>query len=386
MKIAIIHLSDIHMDEIWNYHNIAIEIATQINNTKCEKIIIVISGDLTFSGDEKQYDNVYSFLELIKNNLVISNDTSFIFVPGNHDIEYSDGETRERNILIQMTDVDFYNEIDIEMKRFKNYYSFCDFYDLPTNFISGKGLRLQFKDVQIDEKRKIRFYLLNNVSFSTYKATNNENSSGAVHVPTSLFDSINLEPDTVNFLVMHFPYYYFNESSYANLKKKMPLLSYVFSGHVHQEENIEIKSHNNLCSISSSPALYKDDVNRLGMAILIFDSSTNEITRYSYMLSNRNKFVKEDSCEKSFARCINGLNPLMKNNNFCDSILYSGLDPVSLNDCFVFPELSLEKSENRNQKISNIDSLISILNKKSTVIIRGSSQTGKTSMLYKMFF
>lgn len=385
MKTSIIHLTDIHMDDNWDFNNFVKELSLEMSNIGADNIIVCISGDLTQSGKKEQYDRVYTFIESLKNQMSNICKVDIAFVPGNHDIEYQIYETRDRDIQKNLTDEKYFDEIENEMTKFSNFYSFADLYNLPTHFISNNRLMLEHFDCDVGNDIKMRFYLLNNVTFSTYKAKNDENSVGAVHIPMSLFESIKMEPNTVNFLLMHFPDYYLDEETYSSLKRIMPRLSYILCGHIHESEYVSISCNDNICSISISPALYKGVIDRMGASVLIFDNDNKEIVRYAYKLSANGNLIKESTKDKSFARIICGLNPIMKNADFSNRVLFPGYDNISLSDYFVFPELYSDKAKSL-EKIVDLEALISCLKKKGKIIIKGASQSGKTSLLSKLFF
>lgn len=386
MNVGILHLSDIHADRDWNYGVYVEEISKQINAFGFKKLFLAISGDLTQSGSIDQFDIVNNFMDALKASLSINDcEVDFVFVPGNHDISYEHDEKRERSVLLNLTDVEYFKNLDKELEKFKEYYTFSQIYGLPDSFIEKDQLQLSHIDFKILLDLNLRFYLLNNVVYSTYKATKDDNSCGVTHVPSSLIESIKLEPNTINILMMHFPYYYLDEITLDAIKEKMPLISYILTGHIHKNEYINLSSEKYLCSISSSAALYKEKISRLGISLLSLDTDTKKIERFAFTLTDRKTLVRSDKTETSAIRLISGINPLLKKDEFFNDLLYTGYDGYSLNDYFVFPELFSEKSTS-SRKISDFDSFVNCLDKKQTIVISGGSQSGKTTLINKLFF
>ncbi|WP_181716671.1 metallophosphoesterase family protein [Vibrio tarriae] len=59
-----------------------------------ENILIIISGDIAFSGKKEQYEHVLSIFDDVKL------DYNFVISPGNHDHDFSSYVGEMRNILL----------------------------------------------------------------------------------------------------------------------------------------------------------------------------------------------------------------------------------------------------------------------------------------------
>ena len=97
MKLLILHLSDMHFIKSNSYSEAnvdAIVSALQENVRDIKDIIIIISGDLTFSGFKAQYDDTEKFILSLKGKLCARyhfKSLNFAIVPGNHDVNYQIG-------------------------------------------------------------------------------------------------------------------------------------------------------------------------------------------------------------------------------------------------------------------------------------------------------
>lgn len=97
MRILFLHLSDIHFekkDDVIEKH--ITEIASALSPASIgtiDKIFMLITGDIGFSGKTEQYDCFTVFKNRLINALkqhVLSNQLIHVYlVPGNHDIDYS---------------------------------------------------------------------------------------------------------------------------------------------------------------------------------------------------------------------------------------------------------------------------------------------------------
>jgi len=133
MKIALVHLSDIHLR---SSHDVVLTrkkyfvAACRPVFQECDHAIIVVSGDIAFSGKKEEYDIAYSFFKDIEASLVEEHRNiktfNWVLVPGNHDCDFIDQEIRE-DVLKAVE-----NQDSIDDKR-KEYLltpqkSFWDFY------------------------------------------------------------------------------------------------------------------------------------------------------------------------------------------------------------------------------------------------------------------
>src|SRR4051812_1538857 len=90
MKLAVLHLSDIHIktgsDPVVGR---AKEIASTFFSTarECKASVIVVTGDITFSGDSQQFTIACEFLTTIRDAIQqeTGGDVIVIAAPGNHD-------------------------------------------------------------------------------------------------------------------------------------------------------------------------------------------------------------------------------------------------------------------------------------------------------------
>ena len=135
MKIGIIHFSDIHFKEkiednsvLKKKNKIVEKLKNQI--LAFDKIFLVISGDLAFSGQEKEYLIFNDFIQEIIQKLTEYSKKNIMFlgIPGNHDCNFSESQ-KTRNLIIDGLErenfVDLDNDIidtcTIPQKEYLNY-------------------------------------------------------------------------------------------------------------------------------------------------------------------------------------------------------------------------------------------------------------------------
>jgi len=93
--LTILHLSDIHRtpdEPVSNEHILNALIRDLERQQKDERLpkpdILVISGDLTQASREEEYEEAFTFIDTLKNELTVPDMSRVIVVPGNHDINW----------------------------------------------------------------------------------------------------------------------------------------------------------------------------------------------------------------------------------------------------------------------------------------------------------
>src|SRR5690606_28921541 len=110
MNSVILHISDLHVsldkkiggglnnhdsylstnpDEEKSHHYIDKFIASVLNSHTNQKVYLLITGDITNTGEKKEFDFAKKFIERVIKGLDI-NKTNILMIPGDHDINRRD--------------------------------------------------------------------------------------------------------------------------------------------------------------------------------------------------------------------------------------------------------------------------------------------------------
>lgn len=139
MNSVILHISDLHVsldkriggginnhdsylstnpDEEKSNHYIDKFIASVLNSHANQKIYLLITGDITNTGEKKEFDFVKKFIKRIIKGLEV-NKANILLIPGDHDIN-------RRDLTNLLADYENSSEDEINNAKFKN---FKDFYE-----------------------------------------------------------------------------------------------------------------------------------------------------------------------------------------------------------------------------------------------------------------
>lgn len=169
MKLLIVHLSDMHFGDDKNYlkENVnGIINALNVSVVDIQHVLIIVSGDLTFSGKQEQYKKVNNFFYELKRGIFdryIIQDIRFVMVPGNHDMDYACGVgDRKRVGLEEIEKTGTYEEnIKDELEKLEQFYMFAGHY-----YCFGNKNLLHKKTLTYGET-KIQINLINTAIFSS---------------------------------------------------------------------------------------------------------------------------------------------------------------------------------------------------------------------------
>jgi DNA repair exonuclease SbcCD nuclease subunit len=152
MSISIIHLTDIHMvaeteaNTILSRKQQLYEACYSVLSPN-DTAIIVISGDIAFSGKTKEYDNALDLICYIQQMLskYLSCDIKVLMVPGNHDCNF-EGEHSLRDRLLSTFDA----SLVVDSKTLKLITS------VQQNFVDFAGLFSSYDPSTLCNKHELK--------------------------------------------------------------------------------------------------------------------------------------------------------------------------------------------------------------------------------------
>lgn len=383
MKVAIIHLSDIHFSV-----NKQSEIQSRLRKLQkainciedIKYCILAITGDISSSGKQAEY----SLFKISLNNFVsdlegMGNKVFCVCVPGNHDVNHTD-EKKPLELQKVYRDNDYQKEISSQLKLLRNYNKFAEEYGC------------EFKDCQLVksiivniEDLKLELLLINNAVFSQ----KDQNYKGLLFLSDTDIDYIN-ENKEADFAIclMHHNTDYFSDA--VKHKAKNLILrksSIMLLGHEHDEEVLETISDNSHTEIRMCSAFFDDEQNS-SASVYVVDTKKQTIKDYNFTWdkSGQGFFNKDEKKAKT-----------IKLKRFEDSFLSYNKDYIErvrenhkykelggIDDYYVFPRL-IEENHSGDEKYSNeiksLEDFYSVLQKNKRIEIVGNSSNGKTSLL-----
>lgn len=409
MKIAILHLSDLHIESdnadwiIDRAHQVAN--AVKMACTDCKKIYVVVSGDIANEGMAEQYEAAIDFFTRLKSGLdnnyngEIPVEKHILCVPGNHDV-YLKEDNKLRMLILTNVQNDYPVIDDIMFKHIvETQTAYADFVNKINEGVTYKSsLMTSFED-KIDDYQ-IRFNLYN-----TAWMCGKKDQPGTIFMPLNEVKKTKYkgEADLV-ISVMHHHYDWLA----IGKKNKTNFMSFVAGssniviyGHEH-EFKATGKTENltdGFISEFEGAAFYSKNktsgVKESQFEVLVIDTDQSTCQQTTFT------FSPKDAIYRTGISQSRNLSSERKTGEFRSNIEFTqGLDEMptpiynhekeklKLSEIFIYPDL-----ESMNDRINKTDIDGKYLSAEqllgdadhSLFILEGGNQCGKTSLCYMYY-
>ena len=389
MKILILHLSDIHFEKNSDISNENINAIVNAIKTTSDfaSVIIIVSGDIAFSGKVSQYNIAYRFFKSLRDKIRRKFDIGqieFCIVPGNHDVNHDMNELSRKELenIFNCNKQDEY--LDAEKQKMRAFYNhanglYC--------FTDRKSL-VYTKEIVISGTT-ICVNLINTGVYSLKI----EEDQGFHYLPNYEIDKLCKESKSdYIFTVMHHPHHWYNGLMKKNLENCIYEKSdLIFVGHEHYSSTMEIGYNNSQVKIYSGGELSnKGDWKNSEFYAGILDLQTREYNIYKYKWNDTSKIYVRKSNEKTvLGRNRSNKYNLQPNKEYMDDLLQDKKYMISgkFSDYYVFPRLEEEVvGEKRlGRELTELNEAIEEIRNNKRVIITGRNDSGKTLLLKTLF-
>ena len=397
MNLTILHLSDIHIrnssDSILNKSSlIASSCFTFARDS--DICLIVITGDIAFSGEYLQYFEAKKFLEAIKES--IQNEgcplVDIITVPGNHDCLLKPTD-RTREIIIDKVISDHEeatNEQVIELCT-KPQEAYFDFQSTVTDakpiFKHKLWNEYQFT---INDKT-IRVSAINAAWMSRIPE-----QPGQLVFPIDLFNKYLEEEANIRFALLHHPLNWYCQNTYHPLRQALRSnVNITLSGHEHRPSSGTITDTNDGSSLYfEAAALQSDETNiKPSFSIFFISNDSNSIDEHRCVIESDNEietsiynYILFDQTNKT-----NGKSGLKKEfqellSDPGGNFTHPEKDTINLDDIFIYPDVKIMNTVTSDENtIISIEKVLFKGNLSQRILLLGEDKTGKTTVLLRAF-
>ena len=402
MMTAILHLSDIHIDTA--RHPVlkrADRIARSAASTgyAVDHIVVVVSGDIAWSGTKDQYALAAGFLDELSTRMkeLTGAAVSFVFVPGNHDCDLSAASDVRQYDLIEpkLPDLDLNGALATHFMAVQAaFFEFTRPYEGEA-FTSTRSRLCHSRILKCGE-RALRF-----CCFNTAWLTQNPERPSRLYFPLGALSELDTgQTGDLTISVFHHPYNWLNPTNGHSFKIAVEEMSdLMLSGHEHTGDLYsKRRTPEEIVHCIEADALWEPRARTSVFNLLLFDLSagTYHVTEFKWNEGRYDPKVLSDWAP--FERNAEAARQAFENNaSFKEDLNDLGtgfshrasLKDLTLRDLFVYPDLVKRLFEIRTKEgpKSRVRSgaVLDFVWEHDKLLIIGESKSGKTALAKSLY-
>ena len=396
MRLAVLHLSDIHTHgKSDGVIKKAKEIASGFfeyarNSDGC---LIILTGDIAFGGQEKEYQAASTLLLEIKQLVqdeIGSKQIDIILIPGNHDCILNP-ENKVRTLAVEQvieknelaSDDDIVEHCTLVQN---NYFNFRD--DITDSQpVNDHKLWTEYELKIAGET--VRISAINAAWMSRIPEV-----PGQLVFPIDSFTEIGEHPASLRLSLLHHPLNWYAQQSYHPLRKHLRKNSHaILSGHEHSISSGEIRDAiEGGCLYFEAPALQPHEKHLIpGFSCLLFNLDNSDVKEKRYQITSKGLVQTNEEIHHDFPKISNhhhvfsGLSKemVLRLSDAGGNFIHPYKGELCADDVFVYPELKDRSSENNN--IITADKIDIYGKDECKVLILGDEKSGKSFLLNRYF-
>lgn len=395
MKLGILHLSDIHFrtssDAALKFGT-AIAKACYQTGHETQKFIIIVTGDIAFSGSKEEYGYAKQLLTEIRDalELELRQEIEIFAAPGNHDcILLPEDETR--SLIIEKV-------IEQQTQNLKQFFldtctkAQSEYFDFEKSI---RKLQPVFEDKLWKEfEIKIQDETLRISSLNAAWMSRIDEVAGQLVFPIDNYLEHLEAPCTLRLALIHHPLNWYCQATYHPMRKALKTnCSAILSGHEHSFGSEVIHDSSGQSTLAlEAPALQPHEKGLSPQfSCLLFDTDSNSVLERRFTATNSAPKEAGSAITHSLnlsERCINSnkIHPEFRSTLMDPGGNFTHPQRGALNaeDIFVYPQLE-ESSPDVEKKSFSANEIYDNWKSCSNTLILGDDESGKTFLLKRYF-
>ena len=386
MNTAILHIGDLHIKDRKCLDTVKIKKIVDTFNAmpKMDDLIIIITGDIAFSGKPEQYEQakkvIGHLIATVRRSQKYDGTVRVYCVPGNHDVDHGGKPTTSEELQAIRKNNQYDKCLNTELNKQAAFFEFS----LRNGCFEDKSYFA--KKTYSNNGCTIEFNLINSGIFSIL-----EEDKGLHYFPKESIETINTTSDVdFVFTVMHHaPEWYTDEIKNVLEETIYSKSSIVFLGHEHYiaKKGITFETGGPTVIQSGGCLCNNEDWSMSAFHLGLLNTCTREYYHTEYKWNATNKQYEPVSSMTDHIPEKSG--SLIIDEAFREELKKDNKHELSsdFRDYYVFPRIrSEERINGNNLEFSVEDGFISEILSKRKVLITGVHNSGKTSLLKKLFF
>lgn len=374
-SIVFLHLSDIHLNNEKDISDKHIDkIVNSLNSYKTikfEYVIIIISGDITQSGERVQFNNAMKLMGslIVKLNHAFNCRCKILIVPGNHDVNHN-----EYPLDLMYLKDERYSEVEAsEHKKLESFYVFSKY----NHCFENSELYCDFKTIDI-KGFKIQANLINNAIFSTI-----DQYKGLLYIPDDMVSMLakKSNADFIISIMHHAPDFYRDEIKNKIEDTVIKNSNILFHGHEHYNYSkyTSFNGSNGTIVQSGGCLCHNGNWNKSSYIVGILNLNTLDYNYHKYTWNEQSvQYEHDDIISERIKQTKAGLKIT---NEFLEFINSDNNESY-----YVFPSIIYHGNKRtEDYQIEVFDNFKEELLNHHYSLIVGSSNIGKTTLLKHIF-
>lgn len=397
MRVVLLHLSDIHIqkerDAILNRAQ-RIAAATKGVDASATQYLLVLSGDVAFSGRETEYGLAQTFVQELKAAIGAGAAIPVIMTPGNHDCDFSNPQAARARLLASY-EADEVGEVDASVEQIclQPQRAFFDFRDAlgASELLTTSG-KLYYEAALELGDYAVLFRCLNSAWLSKQ-----HEAPGSLNYPVDLLPEGPTEHSLV-VSVMHHPYNWFRPNVARQLRTRLERTSdIIITGHEHTHSRRSQSKDTGELNDYIEAAVLQDNINAdtSGFNVLVLDIESRR-QRFVHFGWDGEKYTRvfesPDWEELQVSRLRKKANhpiaPSFRSflNDPGVTLTHPDRGQLALKDVFVFPDiLEISYKLKSGGRLVPGERLLDELVVDGKVLIAGGEESGKTTLIKRLF-
>jgi hypothetical protein len=395
MSLGILQISDIHCQVgqglILAERNKKICSAIKPRCVGLETLLLVISGDVAFSGTAAEFESAREWLDslilFLRQELGVRI-VGPVLVPGNHDCDFELQGGIRPVLLRSISDSLSSLAADQVREICRVHNSFFAFEQGYSNSVREGLSRLYYAQEFEADGKKILVHCFNTAWVSVLKE-----KQGSIVFPSQVaLESSNGRPNLA-ISVFHHPYEWFAPTSRRLFRKLVEQVSdLVLTGHEHEGDHFDRKSSDGASVSYIEGAAFAAEGTDVGFNFIVISPEEQTCQVFTF-LEKDSIYQPKGSTTLPFLR-----NPALESSFFVNSAPFesellrcpvsfskSNKDDLGIDDIFVYPDLKVISFVGKQGSDVRSDAVLPFIADKGLVHISGAVMSGKTTMARKLY-
>lgn len=361
MIVGLIHLSDIHLKSTGNsIFNKTEKLVQAINSElySLDKLLLVISGDVAFSGRAEEFDLGLDLINDLIEQIKFPQ-TELVIIPGNHDCDFSADPTVREILMNDRGRLHEPTVIKNICSPLKNYFEFEEV--LLDNLTENE--KIPFKDELFKQyKFEVETKTIYLNCFNTAWFSSRHEKPGTMSYPIANYTAQLKHTADLSIAVLHHPLHWIEPNEKRNFETLLRESNdVILTGHEHTSTQLEVNdlTRNKTLHLEGS-ALQTNNPEESSFSIIKIDLNSNALSKIDFIW-NSDMYIKELKIEDQMIQTGKTLqqNSFRLKAGFSSwlndvgvSLKHPKINNLTLSDLYVCPDVKQVKFDDKENSNS----------------------------------